>query len=368
MNITSPGSSKTCHSFVTVHEDVEQEEPIDEFVCPISQGRFENPVVITKCQHVFEETDILGWLEKEGTCPIDRGHVGPGDIQPAYKFKEAVVQFGEYQTRVEDEKKAAENNKKFLENRARLLSAQNAILVANVSARCLSSHELPGEEKETEYGLRAWDEEESENSLTLSECQDRIGVGINALMPRLFEGEINNLISAELETLVVAARPTQINNFIKEYIASSPNNISQIEQNWEKAYLPLGIYARDKVETQIQAVKDSILNKEQLDQVQKELKGKIENLQKKLAQEYERHTKTKEKLKDASIQLEEVNTKMEGLDEQTQDLVKKYNLQLQRQQVLQKKIREYQILLAGSGIGIAGGTIALLVWYKKRHS
>lgn len=49
--------------------------------CVICSGVLENPVQ-TPCEHMFCEEELLEWMTRKGTCPLDRAALDPDHIQP----------------------------------------------------------------------------------------------------------------------------------------------------------------------------------------------------------------------------------------------------------------------------------------------
>jgi len=50
-----------------------QGEVDEELICPICSGVLEDPLQATPCEHAFCKSCIQQWLQRQPTCPVDRG-------------------------------------------------------------------------------------------------------------------------------------------------------------------------------------------------------------------------------------------------------------------------------------------------------
>lgn len=58
------------------------EEVDEDLLCPICSGVLEEPLQATQCEHAFCNTCIHDWLERQSTCPIDRGQLAARQLKP----------------------------------------------------------------------------------------------------------------------------------------------------------------------------------------------------------------------------------------------------------------------------------------------
>lgn len=54
----------------------------EELICPICSGVLEDPLQATQCEHAFCSTCIHDWMNRQPTCPIDRGSLLRKNLKP----------------------------------------------------------------------------------------------------------------------------------------------------------------------------------------------------------------------------------------------------------------------------------------------
>lgn len=54
----------------------------EELICPICSGVLEEPLQATQCEHAFCSTCIHDWMNRQPTCPIDRGPLLRKNLKP----------------------------------------------------------------------------------------------------------------------------------------------------------------------------------------------------------------------------------------------------------------------------------------------
>ena len=70
-------------------DDDDQLAPPDDFICPITQAIFRDPVQDI-FGHTYERSAILAWISATGTCPLTRRVMQPSDLIPNVLMKTKV--------------------------------------------------------------------------------------------------------------------------------------------------------------------------------------------------------------------------------------------------------------------------------------
>ena len=64
----------------------------DLFCCPISGRQMNNPTV-DPCGHIYDQTSIHLWIQKEKCCPLNKRPCTADDLSPEYEVAEGIEAF-----------------------------------------------------------------------------------------------------------------------------------------------------------------------------------------------------------------------------------------------------------------------------------